>query len=101
MTPVKIQINNLEALERLLGNDTELEAEIRKSIAYDFTKKHLKNLVTEDFVKKTEKALSSELADVFLTNESHYPYKVKLSNEGKEKLSTYIKDNISKKTLFD
>jgi hypothetical protein len=39
---MKIQINNLEALERLIGGDTELEIEVRNSVVQDFAKKHLK-----------------------------------------------------------
>jgi hypothetical protein len=36
---VKIQINSLEALERLIGNDNNLEIDIRNSIVQNFTKK--------------------------------------------------------------
>jgi hypothetical protein len=42
--PVKIQINSLEALERLIGGDSELEIEIRSSIVQEFSKKHLKSI---------------------------------------------------------
>lgn len=38
---MKIQINSLEALERLIGGDTELEIDIRNSIVHKFTQKHL------------------------------------------------------------
>lgn len=38
----KIQINSLAALERLIGGDTELEMEIRRSVVEAFAKKHLK-----------------------------------------------------------
>ncbi len=44
----KIQINSLEALERLIGNDNELEMEIRNSIVQEFTKKHLKVIANEN-----------------------------------------------------
>lgn len=43
----KIQINSLEALERLIGNDNELEIEIRSSIVQEFAKKHLKAIANE------------------------------------------------------
>ena len=42
MNSVTIQINSLEALERLIGNDAELEINIRNAIVQKFTKKHLK-----------------------------------------------------------
>lgn len=43
---MKVQINNLEALERLLGGDTEFEFELRQNVADTFAKKYLKGLVT-------------------------------------------------------
>lgn len=38
----KIQINSLAALERLIGGDTELEIDLRRSVVEAFAKKHLK-----------------------------------------------------------
>ena len=43
----KIQINSLAALERLIGNDNEIEIEIRNSIVQEFAKKHLKSIAHE------------------------------------------------------
>lgn len=43
----KIQINSLEALERLIGNDTELEIQVRNTIVQEFAKKHLKAIANE------------------------------------------------------
>ena len=40
--PVKIQINSLEALERLIGGDPSLEFDIRNNVAQKFAAKHLK-----------------------------------------------------------
>lgn len=42
-----IQINSLEALERMIGGDSETEIQIRYSIIQEFAKKHLKALVPE------------------------------------------------------
>lgn len=39
---VKIQINSIEALERLIGGDSAFEIEVRNSVVQDFSKKHLK-----------------------------------------------------------
>jgi hypothetical protein len=44
---MKVQINSLEALERLIGGDTEVEIEIRNNIVQEFTKKHLKAIANE------------------------------------------------------
>lgn len=59
----KIQINSLEALERLIGNDTELEIEIRNSIVQEFTKKHLKVIANEN-VNKHISDFNREIQDV-------------------------------------
>ncbi len=39
-----IQINSLEALERLIGGDSAVEIELRNNIAAKFVEKHLKQL---------------------------------------------------------
>ena len=43
---------NLPALERLIGNDTELELNLRRNIVNEFAKRHLKSLVDEDMFHK-------------------------------------------------
>ena len=43
----KIQINSLKALERLIGGDSEIEIEIRKSIVAEFAKRHLRSIVAD------------------------------------------------------
>jgi hypothetical protein len=55
---VKIQINSLEALERLIGNDNELEIQIRGSIVQEFTKKHLRSLATTELVEGAKKSIA-------------------------------------------
>lgn len=47
----KIQINSLQALERLIGGDNTLELEIRQSVVTEFVKKHLKGLVDSRIVQ--------------------------------------------------
>jgi len=49
----KIQINSLEALERLIGGDTDLELELRNNIVQEFTKKYLKGIVEQENGKIT------------------------------------------------
>ena len=44
-----LQINSLAALERLLGGNTELETSIRRSVATDFARNHMKDLVEREF----------------------------------------------------
>lgn len=59
---VTIQINNLAALERLLGADSELTTSIRSSVAEAFAKKHMVNLVEREFSQK-EAAMKQLVAE--------------------------------------
>jgi hypothetical protein len=60
---MKLQINSLEALERLIGGDSEVELEIRNNIVQEFTKKHLKALVNEGSIQKVANAIDKRLRD--------------------------------------
>lgn len=48
---VKVQINSLEAVERLIGGDSAIEIEIRNNVVDKFEKKYLKGLATESFAR--------------------------------------------------
>ena len=63
---IKIQINNLEALERLIGGDTETEIEIRNSIVQEFAKRHLKAVAQEQITMALKNTLIQEIKDKFL-----------------------------------
>ena len=60
-----LQINSLEALERLIGGDSEIEIDIRQSVAAAFAKKYLKAIVKEEtfqkYVQQLVKAIQDEL----------------------------------------
>lgn len=59
---MKLQINSLEALERLIGGDTDIEIEIRNNIVQEFTKKHLKAIVNEGTIKRVADNLNKTLS---------------------------------------
>lgn len=67
---LKVQINSLEALERLIGGDTQIEIDIRDNIVDIFTRKHLKSIANEQFVKDATEALSNQMKDQFLVYSS-------------------------------
>lgn len=48
-----IQINSLEALERLIGGDSQVEVEVRNSVVQRFAEKHLKPLANSPAIKNT------------------------------------------------
>lgn len=60
---IKIQLNSLEALERLIGGDSELEIDIRNSVAQAFAKKHLKRIISEEMLDKIKNDVDRELRD--------------------------------------
>lgn len=62
---IKIQINSLEALERLIGGDSEVEIDLRNSVVQDFAKKHLKVLATAQLIQTTGKAVADEFTKDF------------------------------------
>ena len=45
---VKLQLNSVSAVERLIGGDTTAEVELRQAIAEEFSKRHLKSLVNTE-----------------------------------------------------
>lgn len=61
--PTKIQINSLQAIERLIGGDTETEIEIRRSIVLEFVKSHLWKLLSEDSIKKQIEKISNQVSE--------------------------------------
>lgn len=70
MSGTKIQINSLQALERLIGGDTELELEMRKSIANEFAGKYLKTLFHDRLIEAAANTINAEVTRKFLTVES-------------------------------
>ena len=68
MNKLTIQINNLEALERLIGGDSEVEVEIRNSVVQKFAEKHLKPVANSAAITSTitdiKTAITSTITDI-------------------------------------
>jgi hypothetical protein len=102
-TDVKIQINSMKALERLIGGDTELEMEIRKSVALAFSKKYLHDIVaTPAMLKITNEVceyvrikMAEELGPV-KTGYTNRIESMTLSNETKEAIKRQVKKEFDK-----
>lgn len=58
---IKLQLNSVEALERLIGGDTETELEIRHSVVQNFADRHLKAVANSATLKDACDKLSAEL----------------------------------------
>lgn len=61
MNKLTIQINNLQALERLIGGDTEVEIDIRNSVVQAFSEKHLKAIASSDALNSKLNELKRDL----------------------------------------
>lgn len=101
---MKIQINSLEALERLIGNDTEVEIEIRNSVVQAFVSKHLKSVASTEMVENAKEAIKKYVRETYFATIRHeYRDKIVFSDEMKKiiefELSTNIRVQI--KTLID
>lgn len=60
---MKIQINSLEALERLIGDDKEMEFAIKESILNGFAKKYLKSIANSEAMAEVATKVLRELKE--------------------------------------
>jgi hypothetical protein len=99
--PVKIQINSLEALERLIGGDSELEIEVRQSVASAFAARYLKPLAESpvflnairDVRKDTDALLRTSIEKTMgsLTRDwDHKITSIKLADEWKREIEKAV-----------
>jgi hypothetical protein len=103
---VKIQINSIEALDRLLGNDTALELELRRAVVEEFTGCYLKPVAESPIFqeelrlirKKMEEAVDSVMGDevkkIVMHTWTGQEYKLKLRGDIEEGLRNYITEQM-------
>lgn len=93
----KLQINSLEAIERLIGGDTELELQLRQSVVEAFAKKHLKQLSVDPVIENVATALKSEVTSLLLQkvpvkdNYGRTDFRIELNGLGKKVFDEKIK----------
>ena len=58
---IHVQINSLEALERLIGENPEFEFDIRQNIVQKFAEKHLKSVANSEIMKTAEKEIKKHI----------------------------------------
>lgn len=110
---VTIQINSLDALKRLLGDDPEMGLEVRRSVMIDFLRAHLEHTkgkfasellrASNEGVAALQAALEAELLGSKLTNRNNYGTPVfvlspsePLRDAVKAAVQTMIQDTIQK-----
>lgn len=92
--PVKIQINSLEALQRLIGGDSHLEIEIRNSIVQEFSKKYLKAVANSNGVQYAERLIKDMIKDHKNIHGNSYGIKPELAKLIQESVRSRIYDVI-------
>lgn len=65
---IKIQINSLDALERLIGGNSEIEIEIRGNIVQEFSKRYLKDIVAADAIKQVTSEVINSVREEIRVN---------------------------------
>lgn len=112
MNKLTIQINNLEALERLIGGDTEVEIDIRNAVVQTFADKHLKALANSDAVSKTLAEIKADIAKqikdrceseiaIFKTNWAGSVSDVKLNPSILQEINSQVRNLVDDKIRTD
>ncbi len=65
---MKIQINSLTALERLIGGDAQIEIEVRQSVAENFAKKYLKTLANDKIIEASSRTFAKAVGEEFFSS---------------------------------
>lgn len=58
---MKIQINSKEALERLIGDDKEMEIAIKNAVINQFAKQYLKSVANDEILQELKAAVLAEV----------------------------------------
>ena len=90
---MKIQINSLEALERLIGGDTDVEIQVRNSVVQNFTNRYLKGIAKEYTDAGIIQAIRKSINDDVFAGGNNY-YNVNITDKYKEKLKEVVEFNI-------
>ena len=98
---MKIQINSLEALERLIGDDKEMEISVKQSILNEFAKKYLKSIANSEAMADLKRDVLKELKETGFygllkkTDSSmFYGKSTLLTSEAKDLIKKRVKDEI-------
>lgn len=95
---MKIQINSLAALERLIGDDKEMEITVKKSVINGFAKSYIKSIANSEIVDTIKKAVLDEVKRTnyfgLLVQDKSKFYSYLLSNEAKELVRIQVKREI-------
>lgn len=106
---MKIQINSKEALERLIGDDKEMEIAIKSAVINQFAKQYLKSVANDEIIRELKAAVLAEveaevarhveLAPVFSVSrfKARPELKKAIQNATKEALRELVKEAIEER----
>lgn len=106
MNKLTLQINSKDALERLIGGDTQTEIDIRNSVVQKFAEKHLKPIVNsapitdvirqiKDYAyKHIQETCANEIATFKASTHSYGAYDIKLRPEIEYSIKSKIRESI-------
>jgi hypothetical protein len=76
-TKVVLQINSIEALERILNGSEGLELQIKENIVQEFTKRYLKGIANEEIVKQASHKIKEEIEETLFGDSNKYSFRLK------------------------
>lgn len=97
---MKIQINSLAALERLIGDDKEMEITVKSSIINEFAKSYIKSVANSEIVDTIKKEVIEEIkkSDYFgllvKDRSNHWSTRYLLSDNAKELIKTQVRQEV-------
>lgn len=90
-----------EALERLIGNDTQIEIEIRQQIADQFAKRYLKSLIETEGMRVIAKEMTDGLSLGYVVNNSNSQYRTKIQELCRNFVDAECKKYLESSAVFD
>lgn len=97
---MKIQINSLAALERLIGDDREMEITVKSSIINQFATQYIKSIVNSEIVDTIKKSVIEEVTktnyfDLLTKDKSvYFSTRYLLSDKAKELVKNQVKGEV-------
>lgn len=98
---MKVQINSLAALERLIGDDKEMEITVKSSIINEFAKSYIKSVANSEIVDTIKDAILEEVrkTDYFGlltkgTSNNSWSISYLLSKEAKELVRKQVRREV-------
>ncbi len=98
---ITIQINSVEALERLIGDDPQLLIAVRDSAISEFSRRYIKNLIDRELVQSLEEKMKYALIENLRETEENWSLDEKIISLLGDKINKLIESKISSIPLDD